>query len=351
MSSHLSFCIPGLLHFARQIPLIPSQDKPVLPALSRFLSKADRITETPQATLWAELYQLFLTSNHVQQEKIPWAYYSYNLDKKKKDAITSSSLGDKKYCYRADPVSMQIERDMIHVFSGNALQLSSQEATNLIQSINDFFQDVAWQLQKIGQHWYIHSDTALPSSNIPPSDTQVILHFSVEDKKWQTTLTELQMLLYADKVNQKRLQSGKLAINSIWLWGESVSTCQLEKVWDKVFSNDTLLPGLAWNAGTDCSACPDNFEQAIEAGLSDKKVLFYLPVLLEAIKNNDIYQWLNLLQDLEKNWFMPALQYLQQQQSKMELCTLNGQKYIMSKQHGYYFWRFSKRWDNFIESG
>lgn len=129
------------------------------------------------------------------------------------------------YYMCADPVYMQADRDQLLMFDSQELNIQTQEADTIVTDLNEHFKEEGLKFIKItNSQWIVRInqicdvDTVAlykvinrPLANVMPTGQH--------GKKWKSILNEVQMFLYAHKINDERQEKGLKAINGIWFWG------------------------------------------------------------------------------------------------------------------------------------
>lgn len=125
----------------------------------------------------------------------------------------------------ADPIHLQADRDTAKLIPAEMLALSDQESEDLVKAINTFLlADEMVLTRRSDSGWYLSGMDASTLESFPPSflanrNASAFLPDGKDSEQWRRLMTELQMLLHTHPVNEKRVQQGKLPVNSLWFWG------------------------------------------------------------------------------------------------------------------------------------
>lgn len=121
------------------------------------------------------------------------------------------------------PVHWRAERDHINLISLSSKQIHENEMRTLVESIASWLAQWDWHIYvaKTNQ-WFIRTETEFdyhaPDLILAQSgQLESYLPHGFDLKRWQTLLTEIQMLWFNHPVNQLRQERGVLPINSLWL--------------------------------------------------------------------------------------------------------------------------------------
>ncbi|MGB6976932.1 MAG: hypothetical protein WBE18_05720 [Gammaproteobacteria bacterium] len=199
---------------------------------------------------------------------------------------------------RADPVAIAVGANNAYLVSTTHLQITAAEMVTLQALLNNLLLEDGFQLHMIGNHeWCLELPEKPDIITFSPSQ---VLGKAIGDylphgkgaKKWQTLLTEIQMLLHESVVNRKRATCGQPLINSLWFWGEG----NLPKIkplpqWQQIWYSNLLIKGLGMFTNTHLVELPQHFNQCLTQ--MDKSGEYLLDLsgryISEEVKN----QWLN----------------------------------------------------------
>ena len=126
---------------------------------------------------------------------------------------------------RADPVYLKADRDNATLIAPEQLQLTEDEADQLLLALNAFNKDEGLIFfRHEPDEWFMSGMQADALETYPPSflanrKAGSFLPDGDAAADWRRLLTELQMLLHAHPVNEQRQQRGLMPVNSVWFWG------------------------------------------------------------------------------------------------------------------------------------
>jgi hypothetical protein len=136
--------------------------------------------------------------------------------------------------FSLNPVHWRAERDHVNLISLSSAQISEDEMHALVESIAPWLAQWNWHIYvaKTNQ-WFIRTEAAFdyhaPDLTLAQSgQLESFLPHGLDLKRWQTLLTEIQMLWFKHPVNLLRQERGELPINSLWLHS-TVHTSQITK--------------------------------------------------------------------------------------------------------------------------
>lgn len=244
-------------------------DWPSMPALQSLLSKGDR--ERLPADFPAFLFELFQLKSEAGQDR---------------PAASLGALGEglnasNGWWLRADPVHMVADRDQLYLSASNTLDVSRDEAEELVAELNRLYADDGWQfIAATSGRCYLRLPQPLAMRTIPTTEAMghrvgEVLPRGDDALLWQRAMTEMQMLLHASPVNTRRTQQGLLAVNGLWFWGGGALPAAGESGWDRVVADDPLARGLARLHGIEADA-PESTSLASAA--AQNRVLWQVSV-------------------------------------------------------------------------
>jgi hypothetical protein len=214
---------------------------------------------------------------------------------------------------RADPVHLAVERDALVLRDASALDLGADDAAALCQALNAHF--AVDGLVLVAPHpgrWYLR----VPEGELPattPLDEVAgrnvfgRLPQSSGRINWRRLVTEAQMVLGAHPANARREAEGRLAVNSLWLWGEGATPAALATAHDAVFATEPLARGLAALAGI----APDAYAGIATVLASDAATPLAVDASLTAPwHRGDPEEWRAAALDLDRQVFRAAWEAL-----------------------------------------
>ncbi|MCW8917577.1 MAG: hypothetical protein OQL08_02005 [Gammaproteobacteria bacterium] len=233
--SSLTLLLPGLQ---------PSFDNdtvwPEMPALQTLLSTGRR--ERSSADHIATLFTYFGVPVKVQGDLpvAPLCALSHGLD------VQSG------WWLCVDPVHLLVDRDQLYLSAYRELALSQPEADALVTELNKIYAEDGWLFSAASpQRWLLRLPQPLALSTTPTEQALgqrvgAVLPQGKDAMAWQRVMTEVQMILHASPVNERRAGQGKKAVNGLWFWGGgSLGEAVTDSGWGHVIASDCLSRGLA----------------------------------------------------------------------------------------------------------
>lgn len=315
-------------------PSLASPSTLTLPSLGKLLSHA-YLEQWPQSTFAETLFALFSLPS---QPPLPIAPLTRLTD--------SHDSGDKIWL-RADPVYLQANMDQVFLFDASLLQITQNEANQLINHLNDYFeQDNLLFSAPTPQRWYLQL-AELPAVEFTPlpqvigRPLQHCLPMGEESLFWRKLLNETQTILHQSAINQQREIQQKLPINSVWFWGMGQLPAPPPTRWRQVWTEESLTQGLAQLTNTDISL-PTTGETFLKDVLPGEHLLTLL------MPDNYSQQNEAWLLEMEKNWFAPFWQALK----KRQLDTLiiypgDNRTFCITRNQTRHWWRKHRNWQWF----
>ncbi|MDH5181471.1 MAG: hypothetical protein OEZ39_13530 [Gammaproteobacteria bacterium] len=335
MSCQLTLSIPGLLSPPMGFNEIPAGEFPVLSSLTKLLSRADQSTNS-QSGFYAELFAEF--GIQLQGKSAPVAALSHFLN--------ANEAGDDWYLC-VDPVFIQADLTAAYLLAHEALNLQSDEATQLIATLNNHFAQDGWQISMAAeQRWYLTGSgkTSIRTTVMHEAMGRHMGHcLPVGDDAsyWRSVMNEVQMLLHEHPVNQAREAAGQLPVNSVWLWGEGHLPKAAQHKWQSVYSNEFTSQALAQFSGIPCHDLPNDISSVMKHCTGN--LLYVDDQLLTRQHGFDIYYWLTALHELEQQVFTPLLQALQAGHvDELTILSGDGRRFTIKRKQLKRWWRRSK---------
>jgi hypothetical protein len=279
---HCELVVPGLLS---------SQTAARYPAIELLLARGRR--ESPESlTLEQWLHQAF------EQPGDALAAGALGL------AASGADAGDGWWA-RADPVHLRVLRDRVVVAPGEALQVSTDETTQFISTLNRHFSGTAtfhaldrlrWVASFTKEKSFLHK----PAIEAAGRDVAIA-------RGDEALLTEIQMLLHAHPVNEAREARGEPAVNSVWLWGAGRLPIQARGPWRSVAASEPSALGLAQLAGLRRLELPASAATWLEHLPGEGRHLAVLDVLRAPVALEQQAEYEEAVATLERLWFEPLL--------------------------------------------
>ena len=209
-----------------------------------------------------------------------------------------------------DPVHIQIDRDEAVLVANESLTLSKDEALQFITDLNQHFQQDGLTIHYHNEHqWLMTGDISVdtfPLSDVMFRNMNEHQATGRDAMKWRSIINEVQMLLHAHPVNERREQQGTIAVNSLWVWGGGQPGQHSTNI-DLIYANDLLIIDIARAIKVDCKAVPDGLDSN---ALLDHKTLLILTEQMHAVRQNDVFAWFDYLHLLDTKVIRPLIDML-----------------------------------------
>ncbi|MCK6406045.1 MAG: hypothetical protein L6Q60_08510 [Rhodocyclaceae bacterium] len=209
----------------------------------------------------------------------------------------------------ADPVHLRFHQERLILADGARIAIEEVEAGQLVRTLNDHFADAGEFRAAAADRWYLR--LAAPADfRTPPLSEMAGRRLDRQLPEEASTawlrklLNEAQMLLHTHAANAAREESGRMTINSLWLWGPGRLPTQLARRFDSVFADAPLARGLARVSGAACHGSAGSFVEW-QAAQTGNTSLVIIADLLRAVQYEDPDAWRQALLDLETRWFAP----------------------------------------------
>ncbi len=280
MGLPLDLLIPDLLRAPGPLPA------PTLPSLEKWLARAG-IARVPGGTV------AWLGTAFGLAHPIPVA------------AIETGGAGA---WLRADPVHLMVGREGVQLLPAAALGIAEDEAGALVEALNAHFRDDSLVfVASAADRWHVRVPVDEVPRALAPEEArglEVALVFPEGGGSisWRRALTEAQMVLAADGVNERRESAGKPAVNSVWLWGGGSLPAQAASPYRWIASTDAFVRGLARLTATPAATLPATIAE-IPDPPEGGAMLVELAGLRAAIDGADGAAWREEALRLERDWF------------------------------------------------
>lgn len=230
----------------------------------------------------------------------------------------------------ADPVHLRLHQERLILADGRTLDVAEEEASQIIASLNAHFADAGTFHAAAADRWYLRlaqpTDFSAPSlSTMAGRRVERQLPEDAGTAWLRKLLNEAQMLLHMHPVNARREESGRMAINSLWLWGPGCVPANLPASYATARADHPLARGLALATGADCGSAPPSLAallSELDAGQADAAagdVLVVLDDLLRAVQYEDPDAWRDRILRLESDWFAPLAAEIRRGRIELDL--------------------------------
>lgn len=253
------------------------------------------------------------------------------------------------FCLCADPVHMLADIDHARLMDASSLKLSQAESEHYIHNLNKVFATDGLEfVASSPDRWYLTGQDAsmlktLPVKSLVGRNVASFLPEGKASAHWRTLTTEIQMLLFADSMNQTRGDQGQLPLNALWLWGGGEYELPVSAGLETCYSNDTFCQGLARLNRVPTHDLSTFNTQSLDAELlMDSRGL-------DAVMYGNFAQWQAWVVGLETQLFDPLWRALKSGQvDKITLSVGTGREYTITKPGFSAFWRRRKTLQSFF---
>jgi len=213
---------------------------------------------------------------------------------------------------RADPVHLRIDHDYLKLHDASILEVTREESELLVAALQSHFRADGLEFRAgAADRWYVR----LPESELP--HTTPLEHALGRDVfgllpaqrpgaggkiNWRSAITEAQMVLAAHEVNAAREAAGKLAINSVWFWGEGSVSGKLARPYALVYADEAFARGLGVLSGADVRPLAKGIA-AVDLVREGESVLAVIGGLTPALRRGEASAWQATADALDAGWF------------------------------------------------
>lgn len=163
----------------------------------------------------------------------------------------------------AAPVLLRPEHAGIYLLGSRPLALTELEAADFCAELNRWLEQDEMQLYPVSAtRWLLALPKAsavqwTPLFDAIGMDLRQIAPRGDDALRWQSRLTEWQMLLNQSPHNQRRQQQGLPPVHSLWLWGQQAATTAAAASTAAVFTADPQSLPLAADSAAKVVSLPD----------------------------------------------------------------------------------------------
>lgn len=227
----------------------------------------------------------------------------------------------------ADPARVEVDINGARLMSCGTLDLSTDEAGRIAATLRPLLGDFGALLELTSANrWHLRLPAGARVPGFDGPDTvlgaELLPHLEGdgETRRWRHLFNEIQTELHQHPVNAERQQQGEAVCNALWFWGGGALPAWVKTRLDMVFSDDSLILGLATQAKAQSRPLQD-FDDASNALDSD--------VLLDLGQHAiGIEAWHELLGLLQKR-----------RVDELQLLFSSGERYRLKRAHRWRFWR------------
>jgi hypothetical protein len=228
-------------------------------------------------------------------------------------AHSENLASDDGYWLCTTPVHLETRRNALVLTDPAALVITTVESAAFAATLADHLREenVTLHAPQPGG-WFLCCDAApaMTTSSIGTvtgRDVRPFLPHGPDSARWHRILTEIQMLLHSHPVNDAREASGRLPVNSVWLWGGGTLPAPSPAVFDAVWSDDAIVRALAHHGGCRVERTPSRMAAETLKGASH---FFSLESLGGLMRQGDVQAWSSAVTELNRDWFSPLLDAL-----------------------------------------
>ncbi len=280
----LTVLVPGALVPAELASeLAAALDAPVL---ARRLARAEPTTESTSAPGMADAvwlaHEVFGT-----EPPAPTAPYA---------RAAMANAVDEQEVWHADPIHITVGRESLVVRELGSEAPDAVEADVLIEAVKDLCTEAGCELQRNGAAWFLAckrpwSLRPLPLAAMAGRNLQLPASNETDGVHWNRLHNSIQMCWHDHPVNRAREDSGRPAVNGLWLHGGGRWEPLGRLRWSRVHSRRADLIGAARAAGATAAA---------EDDAPPDDALIVLDDALQARRQADWPAWLQAMSSVDR---------------------------------------------------
>lgn len=208
---------------------------------------------------------------------------------------------------RADPVHLRIDHDYLKLHDASILDVQRDEADALVLALQDHFRQDGLEFRAPSpDRWYVRAPAGSLPNTTPVEDALGRDVFGLLPGNtainWRSAITEAQMVMGAHEVNARREADGRLAINSVWFWGEGVLPAQVPKRYALVYAkDDAFARGLGLLSGAQVRTLAPIAD--VDLARPEDSVLVAIHALTPFLRRGDEAGWKAAAATLDERWF------------------------------------------------
>ena len=334
MSTHIDLVIPGLFNLPLE-ELDPNYLKSDLPGLNQLLSYANSIPNNHsdfESVLADSLGQ-------TEQQTLPFA-----------QAYVEAEVDDSHRFLLCRPIHLKADMHNALVIPLDNDNVNRDDASLILEDLQALFNDDC-SLEPLDNGLYLMRLKQCDPSDCYPHYLSVIgrkanqfIEQSKQALPWYKLMNEIQMFMHQHPINQNRLTTGLLSINSLWFWGAGQRPTYNDNSvqW---YCDDNQLTRFADSA--QIRSLP--LDQLAQMKKDEKSVVIDLS-LLEALKTSSGDNLQAKLKELEKTVFKPAMNFFRSSHSSLHLKAVHHFDLAMTPFSKYKLWRSSKGLSDFQQA-
>jgi len=251
----------------------------------------------------------------------------------------------------ADPVHLQADMDHAILTSSVDLNISENESAVLCDVLNQHFDQDNLNFIRAGKdNWFVSSREKIYLNTTPLAEAvgrnvNFILPKGASSVFWKQVLTEAQMLMHVNEINDKRECAGLQTINSLWFYGSGelpdAKNCRVRTV----CSNGNVFKGLARQLQCQYIRLPASvYEYTNYLTETDDNAVnvFHLSELEHLPNYTDVSLWQEKAAQVLEQWIYPLVEMANKNNINVYLYPCNGKQYQFSRYDTLKFWRQEK---------
>jgi hypothetical protein len=260
-------------------------------------------------------------------------------------------------CYlRADPVFVRPGLAEVSLRVADDIGITSDEAVALCAELNAHFDGQPARIEAPNPaRWYLRCDANPLLASPPPSLAaaglvEELFPAGNEARQWRGWLNEVQMVLHASPVNERRVARGDVPVNSLWLWGAG-ERLPVSSAWSRVSGDHFLAKALAGAANIRYQSLPESLADWTAGEASGPRHdLLVVSSLYALALNQDIEGWRQQMQALEEAWFSGLVRGLTNAgYDSIDIHPGFGTAYRTTKSRQKRFWKRSRLLPSLVE--
>ncbi|MCK4743561.1 MAG: hypothetical protein KAT25_07055 [Sulfuriflexus sp.] len=244
------------------------------------------------------------------------------------------------YWMCAEPVHLRPDLDHVLLFDRSHLEITRKDLQQFVDELKELIGSAGLDIYlSLDSSIYIRSDYKpkvkfVPLNEVVEKNILPSLPEGVEGAKWRLLLNEIQMQMTQSKVNTNRGYIGQPEINGLWLWGGGTLPKKLFSSVTHVVSSNPFVKGLAH-----CVNIPMSLSVSSYSDLPDEEhSLICFDSLADYQGRGKVDMYVNRLQDVEKEWFIPALDALKNKTLESLVLITGRQKLELRRKDRVRFW-------------
>jgi len=242
----------------------------------------------------------------------------------------------------ADPVNLRVDRDRALLGDIGIMNLSQDEADQLVASLNQLFADDGFAFHApTPDRWFLSLPAAsqahfTPLPDVIGEDINHHLPSGPQGMLWSRYLNEMQMLLYTHATNDARELRGDTPVNSLWLWGEQGADSPAPQPPQlPLYADNPLYQALARASNSQAEAVPYQFRDC-----PPQDALIVLDALEAPAQFRDAWGWREAMQRIEQDWFAPLLAAMKAGQLQTLTLSCDGEAGFTLQLQRRQLWKF-----------